>query len=386
MTDTNSGNQQSNDRPYVVLALQGGGALGAFQAGAYQALSEKGYEPNWAAGISIGAVNASIIAGNEQKDRLHRLLDFWRMVGGNLGWWECVPTYSEKFTNLWKLWMSVAGGVPGFFRPNFILPPFAPYNSPQASSLYNVQRLRTTLQKLINFDFLSDYKSPEHVRLSLGATRVFGGVTEVFQSFHCPEPRELNCRHTVISIDHILASGANAPWFPGVVINNQPYWDGGLTSNTAVRQIIPQLKHLAQTDIGDKPVVIFAIDLWEVHDRAPKTFEEVCWRIKQIEYSNRLQNDVIYGKHFLDRERLYAENQDLRNGHASRWTRPIDIVRVSYRCDPSDIPYGDGLFSRTEIERRMADGYAAVLSVFEQEPLPWQRQGSDDTEAKIHSF
>jgi NTE family protein len=386
MTDTSSGNQQSNDKPYVVLALQGGGALGAFQAGAYQALRDKGYEPSWAAGISIGAINASIIAGNEQKERLHRLLDFWRTVGGHLDWWERVPNYSEKFTNLWKLWMSMAGGVPGFFRPNFILPPFAPYNSPQASCLYNVQRLRTTLQRLVNFDFLSDYKSPEHVRLSLGATRVFGGVAEVFQSFECPEPSGLNCHQTAITIDHIVASGANAPWFHGVVINNQLYWDGGFTSNTAVKHIIPQLKNLAQTDIADRPVVIFAIDLWEVHDRTPKTFEEVCWRIKQIEYSSRLQNDVIYGKHLLDGERLSMENQALRLGHASHWTRPVDIVRVCYRCDSSEIPYGDGLFSRTEIQRRIADGYAAVLSVFEQEPLPWQRQGNGDTEVKIHSF
>jgi NTE family protein len=385
MADASSGNQESDDKPYVVLALQGGGALGAFQAGAYQALSERGYEPNWAAGISIGAINASIIAGNEQKDRLRRLLDFWRTVAGHLDWWECVPNYSEKFTNLWKLWFSMAGGVPGFFRPNFISPLFAPYNSPQASCLYNVQRLRNTLQRLINFDFLSDCNSPKHVRLSLGATRVFGGVPEIFQSFHCPEPGELHCHHNTITIDHILASGANAPWFPGVVINNRLYWDGGFTSNTAVRHIIPQVKHLAETEFGNRPVVIFAIDLWEVHDRAPKTFDEVCWRIKQIEYSSRLQNDVSYGKHFLDRERLETENQALR-GQASRRTHSVDIVRVCYRCDSSEIPYGDGLFSRTEIDRRIADGYAAVLSLFEQEPLPWQRQGSDDNEVKIHSF
>jgi NTE family protein len=385
MTDTSSGTQQSDNKPYVVLALQGGGALGAFQAGAYQALREKGYEPNWAAGISIGAINASIIAGNEQRDRLPRLLDFWHMVAGHLDWWECVPNYSEKFTNLWKVWMSMVGGVPGFFRPNLIPPPFAPYNSPQASCLYNVQRLRTTLQRLINFDFLANYNSPTHVRLSLGATRVFGGVPEVFQSFHCLGPAELKCHHTVISIDHILASGANAPWFPGVVINNQLYWDGGFTSNTAVRHIIPQLKHLAQTEFGNRPVIIFAIDLWDVHDRTPKTFEEVCWRIKQIEYSSRLQNDVSYGKHFLDRERLDMENQTLR-GQAAQQTPLVDIVRVCYHCDSSEIPYGDGLFSRTEIDRRTADGYAAVLSVFEQAPFPWQQRGSGDNEVKIHSF
>jgi len=374
MTDTSSGNQQSDNKPYVVLALQGGGALGAFQAGAYQALSKKGYEPNWAAGISIGAINASIIAGNERKeDRSDRLSDFWHTVGGHLDWWERVPNYSERFTNLWKLWMSMAGGVPGFFRPNFIPPPFAPRNSPQATSLYNVERLRTKLQRLVNFHFLSDDKSREPVRLSLGATRVYGGLAEVFQNFHCPEDVELNCYPTTITIDHILASGANAPWFPGVVIDNQLYWDGGFTSNSAVKHIIPQLKYLSQPE--DRQVVIFSIDLWGVYDRPPRTFEEVCWRIKQIEYSSGVQNDVDYGKDFLHRERIQALHR-----------RPIDIVHVCYQCDPSEIPYGDGLFSRTEIDRRIEDGYAKVQSVFEQKPLPWQRQGSDDTEVKVHSF
>jgi NTE family protein len=378
MTDTSSGKKKSNDKPYVVLALQGGGAMGAFQVGAYQALSEKGHEPDWVAGISIGAVNASIIAGNKLEDRLANLKKFWGTVAGHLDWWERVPNYSEGFTNLWKLWMSMAGGVPGFFRPNFILPPFAPRNSPQSSSLYNVERLKTTLPKLINFDLLKE--SPEHVRLSLGVTRVFGGVAEVFQSFDCPKRiDDLKCHHAKpnITIDHILASGANAPWFPGVVIDNQLYWDGGFASNTAFSHVIPQLKHLSETEFGHRPVIIFAIDLWGAYDRQPRTFEEVCWRIKQIQYSSRVHHDVTHGKHFLDREREKA----------SRGTRLVDIVRVCHRCDPSEIPYADGLFSRTEIERRIADGYAAVLSVFEQEQLPWQkRKDSNDNEVKIHSF
>jgi len=368
MTDTSSGNQKSNDKPYVVLALQGGGAMGAFQVGAYNALSEKGYEPDWVAGISIGAINASIIAGNEPKNRSERLKDFWKTTAGHLDWWERMPNYSERFTNLWKLWMSMAGGVPGFFRPNFIPPPFARRDPQQASSLYNVERLRTTLQRLINFDFLKE----EHVRLSLGVTRVFGGVAEVFQSFDCPERvDDLKCHHVNIAIDHILASGANAPWFPGVVIDKQLYWDGGFASNTAFSHVIPQL---SATEFKDRRVVIFAIDLWGAYDRLPSTFEEVCWRIKQIQYSSRVHHDVKHGKHFLESARLHE-------------TRLVDIVRVCYRCDPSEIPYADGLFSRTEIDRRIADGYAAVLSVFEQEQLPWQkRKNRNDNEVKIHSF
>ncbi len=142
---------KKKDNLYVILALQGGGALGAFQAGAYQALTEKKYEPDWVAGISIGSINAAIIAGNPKEKRLERLKEFWRLVTGNLDWWERVPNYSEKLTNTWKIWLAMAGGVPGFFRPNYIPGPLADPNSSQACCLYNVQKLRKTLENLVDF-------------------------------------------------------------------------------------------------------------------------------------------------------------------------------------------------------------------------------------------
>lgn len=369
------------------MALQGGGAMGAFQVGAYQALSEKGYEPDWVAGISIGAINASIIAGNEQKDRLQRLNDFWGTVAGYLDWWEYVPNYSEQLMNWWKVWLSMVGGVSGFFQPNWIPPLFAPINSLQAQSLYTVQKLKTTLQRLINFDFLWDYNSPTHVRLSLGVTRVLGGVPEIFQTYDSPEPADRHCHYTptVISIDHILASGAMAPWFPGVVINKRLYWDGGMTSNTSFKHIIPQLKHLPEKKIEKRPVVIFVTDLWAAYGHEPRTFAEVCWRIKEIQYSSRIHHDMRFGKHFLDGERLESENRALRQRGAPVRTPLVDIVRVCYRSDSNEIPIGDALFSRTEIERRIADGYAAMLAVLEQQPLPWHLRASDDNEAKLHS-
>jgi NTE family protein len=385
MVDEIPNDQQENKKPYVILALQGGGAQGAFQAGAYQALNENGYEPDWVAGISIGSINAAIIAGNEQRDRLCRLLEFWNIVAGNLDWWECVPNYSEKLTNLWKVWLSMAGGVSGFFQPNMIPAPFAPRNSPQACSLYNVQKLKTTLQRLINFDFLRDYKSPTHVRLSLGATKVLGAVPETFESFGGPKPGDASCQYAVITIDHILASGANAPWFPGVVINNRLYWDGGMTSNTSVRHITNHLPEIG-AEIGNRPVVIFVINLWGTYDREPKTFDEVCWRVKQIQYSSRVDQDVTNGKDFLERARLEKQTRIPSSRNAAESTSPIDIVTVTYHCDPSDIPYGDGLFSRTEIERRIGDGYAAMLGVFAEEPLPWHLRGRDDREVKLHYF
>ena len=126
MNDTRPDDSKKKENLYVILALQGGGALGAFQAGAYQALSEYGYEPDWVTGISIGAINASIIAGNKTKeDRLKKLKEFWDLVAGDLDWWERIPNYSEKLTNIWRVSLSSIGGVSGFFRPNYIPAPFA---------------------------------------------------------------------------------------------------------------------------------------------------------------------------------------------------------------------------------------------------------------------
>jgi NTE family protein len=363
MADTSSKDQQRNDKPYVIMALQGGGALGAFQAGAYKAFCEKGYEPDWVSGISIGAINASIIAGNPQATRLSRLLEFWDVVAGTLNWWECFPNYSEKLANLWKVWLSAVGGVPGFFQPNCVPPWFAPRNTPQACSLYNVEKLKKTLQSLIDFDFLNDQKSPARIRLSLGATQVFGGVSETFENFDGGTDRITDHR---ITADHIMASGADAPCFPGVVINGRLYWDGGITSNSSFRHIIPGLGDLTANE--NKPVVVFVIDLWGAFNRDPKTFDEVCWTIKQIQYCSGIEHDIDHGRHFLDKERLDQTGPGKRS---AKWKSHIDIVRVSYRCDPNEIPWGDALFSRTDIERRIADGYAATLYLLELDPHPW---------------
>jgi NTE family protein len=374
MSDTMLADPKKKDNLYVILALQGGGALGAFQAGAYQALTEKKFEPDWVAGISIGAINAAIIAGNPEEKRLERLKEFWRLVTGNLDWWERVPNYSEKLTNAWKIWLSMVGGVSGFFQPNYTPGPFADPNSWQASSLYNARQLRKTLEDLVDFDIINRHTSEEHVRLSLGVTRVFGGASKTFQSFngtnYATDPDE---RRTKITADHVMASGALAPWFPGVylkdqsgvVIDDQLYWDGGITTNSSFKHIIEDLPALYQV-IGDKQVVIFVIDLWGAFDREPKTFDEVCWRIKQTQYSSRIEQDIKFAREFISNERR-RERTDLE------FPPPrIDIIRVSYRSHPNEIPCGDALFSRTEIDRRFRDGYAAMRYRLEMDPPLWK--------------
>ena len=207
--------------------------------------------------------------------------------------------------------MSMAGGVSGFFRPNYIPGPFADPNSPEASSLYNTENLQTTLKDLVKFDFINEYESEptDHVRLSLGATKVFGGVPKTFQNFQgtTGDPED---HITTITSDHVMASGALPPYFPGVLIEQlddpsrqkQLYWDGGITSNSSFKHII---EHLPAPDptIGDKHVVIFVIDLWGAFDREPKTFDEVCWRIKQTQYSSRIEQDIRYARELISSAR-----------------------------------------------------------------------------------
>jgi NTE family protein len=364
MTDTSSGNQQSIDKPYVVLALQGGGAMGAFQVGAYKALSEKGYEPDWVAGISIGAVNASIIAGNKREDRLVRLEKFWSTVAGHLDCWERFPNfYSEKLTNQWKVWMSMVGGVPGFFRPNYIPPLFAPANSPQAGSLFDPQELKKTLGRLISLPVQNDQESADHVRLTLGATDVWQGEPKIFENFG---PNKVP-----ITADHIMASGAFAPSFPGVVINGRHYWDGGVSSNSSVRHILHHLNELTQS----KHVLVFAIDLWSHGNLEPKSFDEVCWRSKQINFSSRLRHEIKNGKTFLDNEKLKA--QATAGGTEPQW-KGVDIVRVSYQSEPSQIPWDDALFSRSAIEGRIRKGHAAMSEQLDKHPHPWHPEGKKE--------
>jgi NTE family protein len=359
MADPSFSNKQGYDKPYVVLALQGGGAMGAFQFGVYQALSEKGYEPDWVAGISIGAINGSIIAGNRQEHRLKRLAEFWTTVAGDLDWWDYFPNYAEKLTNLWKVWQSMVGGVPGFFHPNPMPPLFAPPSSSLAGSLYNTQRLKKTLQRLIDFPLLNDQQSPAQVRLSLGATDVRQGEPRIFESFGSDAIK--------ITVDHVMASGALAPSFPGVRIDGRLYWDGGISSNSSIRNILHHLNKNAQ----DRNVLVFAIDLWSHGNREPKGFDEVCWRLKQINYSSRLKDEIERGKLFLEHER--QKERGAPGGAKSKGH--IALVRVSYRSEASAIPWDDALFSRPAIERRIQEGYSAMLEHLQKAPKPWEPLG-----------
>ncbi len=215
----------------TVLVLQGGGALGAYQAGAYEALAESGYGPDWVAGISIGSVNAAIIAGNPPERRVERLRQFWNKVSS---WLLGSPVSSDdnsrRVFNETSAALAAAAGVPGFFEPRVPPAVFMPQGTPEAISLYDTSPLKATLLELVDFDLLN--KGP--VRVSIGAVQVKTGNMKYFDTKRGEDGAEH--RPQTIGPEDVMASGALPPGFPPIDIDREPYWDGGLVSNTPLLQ------------------------------------------------------------------------------------------------------------------------------------------------------
>jgi NTE family protein len=257
--------RQKSAYAQTALVLQGGGALGAYQAGAYQALSEGGCEPDWVCGVSIGAINAAIIAGNEPKDRLPRLKAFWERTTCAFPWpapaWD---TIARRFFNAVSTGASVLAGQPGFFQPR--LPPAAwpQRRSPDAVSVYDTSPLRQTLEELVDFDRINAGRT----RLSLGAVNVSTGNGIYFDSVE-----------RAITADHVMASGALPPGFPAICIEGDFYWDGGLISNTPLVHVL---------DGGPKrDTLVFQVDLFDARGELPGDAIEVEERRKHITFSSR---------------------------------------------------------------------------------------------------
>jgi NTE family protein len=253
-----------------VLVLQGGGALGSYQAGAYQALCHHDFEPEWIAGISIGAINAAIIAGNPREKRIDRLKEFWELVSSPVPWNPV--TKSDRGRTLFNetsAALIATFGVPGFFTPRF--PPAAlwPQGNPQSQSYYDTAPLRATLERLVDFDRINDLKT----RLSVGAVSVTTGNFKYFDNF---EFRKLGKK---IGPEHIMASGALPPGFPSIVIDGEHFWDGGIATNTP-------LDFVLDAEIT-RDLLIFQIDLFSARGPLPVSMLEAAEREKDIRFSSR---------------------------------------------------------------------------------------------------
>jgi NTE family protein len=253
-----------------VLVLQGGGALGSYQAGAYQALCHHDFEPEWIAGISIGAINAAIIAGNPREKRVERLKEFWEMVSKPVPWNPVTSSdRGRSFFNETSAALIATFGVPGFFVPRFPPAPLWPQGSPQSQSYYDTAPLRTTLERLVDFDRINDLKT----RLSVGAVSVKTGNLKYFDNFEFKKLRKK------IGPEHIMASGALPPGFPSIVIEGEHFWDGGIASNTP-------LDYVLDAEITND-LLIFQVDLFSARGDLPVSLLEAAEREKDIRFSSR---------------------------------------------------------------------------------------------------
>ena len=256
----------------IVLVLQGGGALGAYQAGVFEALHEAGVEPDWVIGTSIGAVNAAIIAGNTHADRLDKLKAFWSRVEQKSG--HDFLNLWFSLTNMWANLTTVSQGIPSFFTPH--LPAWIGLHSPlgvEAAAYYTTSPLAATLAELVDVEQINQCK----VRLTVGAVNVRNGEMRYFDS-----------REEPLSIDHVLASGALPPAFPAVRIDGEPYWDGGIYSNTPIEAVLD--------DNPRKDSVIFNVQLWNPEGPEPETLWQVIGKHKDIQYASRSKSHIARQK------------------------------------------------------------------------------------------
>src|SRR6266404_4319433 len=284
-----------------VLVLQGGGALGSYQAGAFQALCRQGFEPEWIAGISIGAINAAIIAGNAPEQRVPRLKEFWEMVSAPVPWNPVVKgDRGRTLFNETSAALIATFGVPGFFTPRLPPAPLWPPGHPEAQSYYDTAPLKKTLERLVDFDRINDLK----MRLSVGAVGVTSGNFRYFDNFQF---RKLGKK---IGPEHIMASGALPPGFPSIEIEGEHYWDGGIASNTPLDYVLDEEVN--------RDLLIFQVDLFSARGLLPESLLEAAEREKDIRYSSRTRmntekNKQIHNARMALRELLGKLPDDLRN-------------------------------------------------------------------------
>lgn len=260
--------------PCVALVLQGGGALGSYQGGVFEELELNAIRPGWVAGISIGAVNAALIAGNPPEKRVAAIKAFWKIATGGLpGFILPENDMVREWAHLWSAGAIATFGVPGFFRPNWTPPFMAPKGSAESVSFYDTQPLAKTLNDLVDWDLLNN--GP--VRVSIGAVDVESGNFVFFDNR--AEGLEGGGQHVRIDVRHIMASGALPPGFPAVEIDGRHYWDGGIVSNTPLGYII---ENQPASDM-----LVFQVDLFPAAGPLPQELSDVWSREKDIRFSSR---------------------------------------------------------------------------------------------------
>ena len=327
----------------VGLVLQGGGALGSYQAGVYEALSTSEYLPDWVAGISIGAINAAIIAGNPPEKRVERLTAFWEAITAPPSLWSLFAgTMASDHRRMGAL-DALVFGQPGFFAPR---PPTHWLLGYKPTSYYDTRALKGTLERVVDFDRIN----AREIRFSVAAVNVRTGNFAYFDN-----------AHMTIGPEHVMASAALPPGFPAVEIEGEYYWDGGLVSNTPLQYVLECIPRRSR--------LTFQVDVFHARGPLPTDLEEVCEREKDIRYSSRTRaiTDIFRALHDVRHNinNLWEQLPDsLRQTPEAIFlynfgcVTTMDIVELIYR--PTD-PQGhskDYEFSRATMRMRWAQGLA----------------------------
>jgi NTE family protein len=357
-----------------VLVLQGGGALGSYQAGAYQALCHFDFEPEWVAGVSIGAVNAAIIAGNERSKRVDRLKEFWQTVSPGAPWIPAPITNGDRertFYNEASAAFVATFGARGFFTPRVPPAPLWPKGSPQSQSYYDTSPLRKTLERLVDFDRINDLKC----RLSVGAVGVTSGNLRYFDNV---EFKKLGKQ---IGPEHIMASGALPPGFPSILIDGEHYWDGGIASNTP-------LDYVLDTE-NRNDLLIFQVDLFSARGLLPQSMLEAAEREKDIRFSSRTRmstdkNRQIHNARKAVRDLIEKLPDHLKNDPSAVYLREaakentVTVVHLIYRSKNYETSSKDYDFSHVAMVEHWEAGVRDVhLSMRHKDWL--ERPQSDET-------
>jgi NTE family protein len=339
----------------VGLVLQGGGALGSYQAGVYEALASSQYLPDWVAGISIGAINAAIIAGNAPEHRVQRLRSFWEEITAPTKLWPSAP---DGPLAAWQHGASALAalmfGQPGFFTPR---PPQDWFLFEEWVSYYRTSALKGTLERLVDFDRINDARD---MRLSVGAVNVLTGHFAYFDS-----------EKITIRPEHVMASGALPPGFPPIEIDGEQYWDGGLFSNTPLQYVVDYSPRRSR--------LIFQIDVFPAHGRLPTNLDEVNERDKDIRYSSRtrLTTDTLREKHDVrhainELHKLLppdlAKTEQAERLYEYGCVTEMDIVQLIYRPMEPQGALKDFEFSRSTMEARWQQGLSDARTTLHASP------------------
>lgn len=353
--------------PQCVLVLQGGGALGAYQAGVYEALAREGIAPDWVAGISIGAINAAIIAGNAPEDRVPALRRFWHMASRELQYRLDEPTgFARRAFNEASAQIAATIGIPGFFHPRWPLPlPEWPARLDRLS-YYDTTPLRRTLLELVDFDRINRLD----MRFSVGAVNMLNGNFAYFDN-----------SHRTIGPEHVMASGALPPGFPPVEIDGEWYWDGGLVSNTPLQYVLDRRPVCEMT--------VFQVDLFSSRGIIPRTMADVAQREKDIRYSSRTRLGTDLSKQLQHMraaaKRLasklpeeFRDDPDLAAMLSARPDGAVAVMHLINRARGYESNSKDYEFSRMTVEEHWAAGRDDAL--YSLEHPDWKGRALENDE------